>query len=415
MPKKRKPRLPFAAEHREKTPPGGERTPLGLENGEPLSEPETPAPEKGGDDAFVAMEAVNPPMPPDERPVEDAPPIEASHSTGGEEVSIFDSTAEDNAPRSTPTPKRVESVPGAATAQVRKVPPPQAGGDTIRMKAVATPPQQARQSRAQRRQGRIADLPRRSYASRSRFGFFSFIFGFVGLVFKMIFVTVLVMALAAWFSYEAVRMYVKTPEVTVPNVRGMREADAVKLLSAKKLALIEERSEPSPLVAPGEIIDQRPLPGTSAKEHTLVRIVISSGRSNFIVPDVVGETRDNALNKIKGAGLEVGDVLTIENEKVPKDAVISQNPEANKGLDQPAKVDLLISAGPRGSSLTMPDVTGRSVPEARATLNALGITSIATDPPNSQAGIVTSQAPLVGKLILQSQTVTLRVGPSITP
>ena len=351
---------------------------------------------------------------PPEAETTEAPGLAASASTGGEEVSIFEppKPAAPTEPAEAPATVRTRAVPGSSTTPPRR-PEPAKGGDTIRMKAVRPSPAPGtdRSPAAQRpKPSRVADLPRREYASRHRFGFFSFIFGFVGLVFKMIFVTVLVMALAAWFSYEAVRLYVKTPEVTVPNVRGMREADAVKLLSGKKLALIEERSESSPLVAPGEIIDQRPLPGTSAKEHTILRVVVSSGRSNFIVPDVVGETRDNALNKIKGARLEVGDVLTIENDKVPKDSVISQNPEANKGLDQPQKVDLLISGGPRGTSLTMPDVTGRSVADARAALNALGVTNITTNPPNAMGNVV-SQQPLVGKLILQSQNVVLTVGP----
>ena len=195
---------------------------------------------------------------------------------------------------------------------------------------------------------------------RSEGGLFSFIFSLLGTIIRMTVVIILVGAIGAIIGYEGVRFYVKTPEVVVPNVRGMKLPDAFDTLGQKKLGLLKERVEPNTLVAPGEIIEQKPPPGTKAKEGTVVRVVVSSGRANYIVPDVVGETRENAVNKIKGAGLEVGDITYLENETVPRDCVISQNPEANKGLDQPAPVHLLLSKGPprtpaaSGSSLPSP-------------------------------------------------------------
>jgi hypothetical protein len=181
-------------------------------------------------------------------------------------------------------------------------------------------------------------------------GFFTFVFSVIGLIIRMVIVLVLVGALGAVVGYEAVRLYVRTPEVVVPNVKGMKLPDAFDTLGQKKLGLLKERVEPNSLVAPGEIIEQKPPPGTKAKEGTVVRVVVSSGRANYIVPDVIGERRENAENKIRGAGLEVGDISYLESETVPRDCVISQNPEPNKGLEQPAPVHLLLSKGPPRSS-----------------------------------------------------------------
>jgi xanthosine utilization system XapX-like protein len=181
-------------------------------------------------------------------------------------------------------------------------------------------------------------------------GFFSFLFSLIGLIIRMVVVVALVGAVGALIGYEVVRTYVRTPEVVVPNVRGMKLADAFDVLGQKKLGLLKERVEPNALVAPGEIIEQKPPPGTKAKQGTPVRVVVSSGRANYIVPDVVGERRENAENKIRGAGLEVGDITYLESDTVPRDCVISQNPEANKGLEQPAPVSLLVSKGPPKSA-----------------------------------------------------------------
>jgi len=231
-------------------------------------------------------------------------------------------------------------------------------GDTIRFRAAgrvpARPPEKtltrmaAMQARRAGRPGggsRMEEMPRQEVRGRPRWGLFSFIAGFFGLIIRVVVVTAIIMGLTAWAGFEAVKMYINTPQVTVPNVRGMKIADAVEVLSKGGFSTIKERSELSGLVAPGEIIEQHPQPGASAKSGTTVRIIISSGRANFIVPDVVGETKDNAMNKIKGAQLDVGNVTYIDSSTTPKDSVISQNPEANKGLEQGVKVDLLISSG----------------------------------------------------------------------
>ena len=316
-------------------------------------------------------------------------------STGGREVSIF----ADTQPRRAPRPPVEQSSSG--------------GGDTQRLRTGEIPgavrdPQPGQPQRLRRRvNARIEDVPLRR--PRQAGGFFSAIFGFFGLIFKMIVVTGLVMGLGVGIGYLAIRWYVKTKEITVPNVRGMKLGDAVDVLSPKKLYLIKERAEASSRVSPGEIIDQRPPAGTAVKENTPIRVIVSSGRANFMVPDVIGETRDNAINKIKGARLEMGNITYLEDPKVPKDSVINQVPEPNKGLDQPAKVDLLISSGPRGSAFPMPDVTGKSLADARAALAKVGITDIVTDPPGATAGSVSAQDPLVGKLVLQSHRVILTV------
>jgi eukaryotic-like serine/threonine-protein kinase len=233
----------------------------------------------------------------------------------------------------------------------------------------------------------------------------------------MIFVTVLVLALAMFISYEVIRTYVRTDEVVVPNIKGMKVLDAMKLLSGdgkKELGLIQERAEASGFVAPGEVIEQKPAAGTTVKKGSPVRVTVSSGRARLQVPEVVRESKDNATNKIKGAGLEVGDMIYVENEQVPKDHVISQSPDGGKGLDESTRVDLMVSKGPRGNSLTMPDVTGISPADARDRLSKAGITDIVVEPPGVD-GVVREQQPLVGKIVQQTQRVVLRVGAPAAP
>lgn len=307
---------------------------------------------------------------------------------------------------------RSADVRGGKTEPARSAP---AGGDTVRLRV--NPSQRAKTSggtfptsAVPRPARRLPDIRRRQAAPAAtpHYGPFSLFFGFIWLIFKMLFFSALVMGLAAATGYAVMHWYIRTETVTVPNVRGMKVSEAFDVLSEKKLGMIKVRSESSGLVAPGEIIEQNPQAGSSAKEGRAVGVVVSSGRSRYMVPNVVGESIDNARNKIKGAGLEVGNELRLEDPNVPKEAVISQQPAPNTGTDDPVKVDLLVSSGPPGKSLTMPELTGRTLAEAKAALSRLGITDITVQPPDAAAdATILTQEPLVGKSIFQTDRVTL--------
>ncbi len=230
------------------------------------------------------------------------------------------------------------------------------GGDTLRMKSVVlaegsglggdAPGRPSRPKPRPRPAERVRELPRRDYAARHRFGFIWFILGFFGLIFRVILITVVVGGISAFLGYQAVRVYIRTPETTVPNVKGMKVSQALDQLAKARLGIEQERTEASGLVAPGEIIGQRPLPGSRTKEGSMVRVIVSSGMAAYVVPDVVNETQENAISKIKSARMEVGNVTPYPNDKVPKGVVISQDPEAGKGYESPRKVDMLVSTGP---------------------------------------------------------------------
>ncbi|RYD04582.1 hypothetical protein N752_14510 [Desulforamulus aquiferis] len=83
------------------------------------------------------------------------------------------------------------------------------------------------------------------------------------------------------------------------------------------------------------------------------------------VPPVVGMKLEDAESLLKERGLIVK--VSRQNHKtVPKDEVISQEPEANKVVKRGRTVVLLVSNGP--DLVDVPDVTGVSYDEARLTL-----------------------------------------------
>lgn len=289
-----------------------------------------------------------------------------------------------------------------------------AGGDTIRLRVQPRP--QARTLNTSPGRGlrrRLPDIRQGKVASSTvSYGPFSMLFGFLWLLFKMVFFTGLVFGLGALIGFMVLTKYIKTPEVTVPNVSGMTVEEAFNALSAKNLGLIRLREESNALVAPGEIVSQQPVDGASAKEKTMVGLVISSGRSRFIVPNVVNEPQDIAENKIQGAQLQVGKILPMESPTIPAGNVISQSPIGGEGRDEAVEVDLMISTGPPGKSFNMPDLSGKTVLEARAALSAVGIKDVEVQPANAaDTEKVLSHAPLVGKTVYSRDKVTLITRP----
>lgn len=336
-------------------------------------------------------------------------PIEADANSTDSSVPAQTVSEEDNATGDT-------SSDSDKTAKTDS--PPQssgAGGDTIRLRInPKTAGSRTFNTGGKNLRRRLPDIRRRSGApvpgDTVRYGPFSLFFGFIWLIFKMIFFSVLMMGIGAGIGYFVVMMFIRKPELTVPNVAGMKVNEAFEVLSEKKLGIKKSGEESSALVAPGEIISQNPVAGATSKEDAVVGVVISSGRSKFIVPNVVNESRENAINKIKGAGLEVGNVLNIEDPSVAQDHVISQNPSGETGLDVVEKVHLMISSGPPGKALRMPDLVSRTVLEAKAALKALGISDVTIQPAGApDDAIIGNQEPLVGKTIFQKDKVTLTI------
>ena len=354
---------------------------------------------------------------PEAKPASPAPespaPVPASSQPTAPEKPLKDTGSSADPESSKPAEPAPSESPATGEAAPPAKQPPQssgAGGDTIRLRVQPSPKARTLNTspgRGLRR--RLPDIRQGKAASSSaRYGPFSMLFGFLWLVLLMILFTGLVLGLGALIGFVSMTEYIKTPEVIVPEVSGMKIDEAFEALSDKELGIIRLRKESSALVAPGEIVSQQPPAGSKAKVRTDVGVVISSGRSQYEVPNVVNETLETAKNKILGARLQVGSVLQQPNGSVAKGNVIAQEPIGGQGRDEPVEVNLFISSGPEAKSLSMPDLSGRTILEAKIALKALGIDNVSVDPTSAKdTDKVQSQTPLVGKTVFQTDQVTL--------
>lgn len=89
------------------------------------------------------------------------------------------------------------------------------------------------------------------------------------------------------------------------------------------------------------------------------------------VPDVTGQTLDEAKSAIQSAGFTVGTVQQQYSDKVESGKVISQDPMGKSKKAKGSSINLTVSQGTQ--EIEVPDLTGKTADEAKKLLQANGL------------------------------------------
>ena len=144
--------------------------------------------------------------------------------------------------------------------------------------------------------------------------------------------------------------------------------------------------------------------------------MIERYRTRVELPDVTNLTKEEAANRLNALGVEVTFTDSYRDD-YDAGVVYLQNPEAGQSVRKGSdKVALMVSLGPK--TVTMPDVSRKTLSEATGTLNSIGIMSVkpivvvnAEYPVNT----VISTEPIFGTEIAKTTEVSLFVsGGSVT-
>lgn len=126
------------------------------------------------------------------------------------------------------------------------------------------------------------------------------------------------------------------------------------------------------------------------------------------VPNLVGRNADDAIAILQRRGLEP-DIENVVSDEVPRDEVISQNPEAGSEVREGAAVEIRVSAGKE--QVTVPAVVGTSQEEAEQALEAAGFKPKVERAYSDSVpeGDVISSSPEQGRSVSKGRTITLTV------
>jgi len=202
------------------------------------------------------------------------------------------------------------------------------------------------------------------------------------------------------------------PKVTVPSLVGKSRDAAVAELT--RLQLEPNVVQVSSSQQANQVTAQAPKAGVVVVAGSSVRINVSSGPRPVAVPSVIGQSYDSGAAQLQSAGFTVGRVDVDSNQ--PAGQVVDQSPPGNSTASKGSSVTLSVSKGP--TTVTVPDVSLQTGPDARATLTAAGFKVFVvhqdTDD-ESLDGLVMSQDPGGNTQADPKSTVTLTVGQFVPP
>lgn len=242
---------------------------------------------------------------------------------------------------------------------------------------------------------------------------------------KRAFPYVIVAAGGFLLSYVALFLFafpadVLPDDARIPRVVGMTTDAANAALEKAGFHALQGQTRYSKTTAEGIVLEQDPPAGSLQKRGAEVTLVISGGQATATVPDVTGTTQQQAQIAIENAGLTFGSVSQ-QTSNQPRGAVISSDPPAGASLQLPATVSIMLSQGP--STVQIPDLTGRTLADARSSLEQLGLHLGATSRDTSSfmpENTVLGQAPAAGATVSAGASVNLRISrfpapPGIAP
>jgi len=223
-----------------------------------------------------------------------------------------------------------------------------------------------------------------------------------------------VLAVVALLIAGGVAAYLLTrpSKVVVPAVVGQNINTASTIVTNAGFA-VSTIDVPS-TKANGEVIRQSPQGGLKAGSGSTVTLTVSSGPGNTVVPTVNNQPLKTAEKAIKAQGLKVGQVVSQSSTTVPKGQVISTTPGA--GTSEPVGFSIEIAVSSGKPSVNVPDETGQSEQDAKAALQAQGLTVNTTTATSSSVspGNVISQTPAGGSSVTVGTTVTLVIAAAPT-
>ncbi|MFF4712266.1 Stk1 family PASTA domain-containing Ser/Thr kinase [Streptomyces eurythermus] len=197
-------------------------------------------------------------------------------------------------------------------------------------------------------------------------------------------------------------------KVPVPAFVGQPQKTAEKMAANVDLKVSISKKECEDQ-ATGNVCSQDPPQGEKVDKNSTVDLVISTGAPKVQVPDVRGAQFDQAETQLKEKGFEVDKKLEV-SDRTPG-VVITQDPEPGVSKEKGTTITLTV-AKPE-EKVAVPDVTGKSCDEAKATLQAQGLVPSCTDTPvtdPAQDGKAQNTNPAAGQQVVKNTNVVINVG-----
>ncbi|MGB5748937.1 MAG: PASTA domain-containing protein [Desulfobacterales bacterium] len=212
-------------------------------------------------------------------------------------------------------------------------------------------------------------------------------------------------------AYLTLTFIIKSEDtVIVPDLVGKDVVSALELLTDLNLNTKVSGSEYSHQFPKNHVTFQEPEAGSEIKKDRDVRIMISKGTRNILMPKLVALSEQQTRMIMEENGIFRGHLSRTFNKDIEHDHIIAQVPAAGAVIPRGASVDLLVSMGPRAIELKMPDLSGLSLDEAvsRVEKSNLAVGAIQSQfDQQKPRNIIIRQEPLAGYRVIENSPVHL--------
>ncbi len=165
------------------------------------------------------------------------------------------------------------------------------------------------------------------------------------------------------------------------------------------------------------VLEMTPAQGTTQPLGSTITLDLSNGPRMGAVPNVVGMLPAQADSVLNAAGFSTAPDTVLQASDQPIGSVIQTQPAGGTRAVLPSAVKLVVSAGP--ATIGVPDLTGRTIVEARVLLEQVGLTlgdvTILSGGGDQNLASVVKQTPAAGTLVPSGTRITVSVSGGTGP
>jgi len=174
-----------------------------------------------------------------------------------------------------------------------------------------------------------------------------------------------ILLVAGASAYLTLTLIIKSEDtVIVPELVGRDVVSALELLTDLELNTKVKGSEYSPDFPKHHVVSQEPEPGAEIKKDRDVKIILSKGSRNILMPNLHALSLQQARMVLEENGLSQGQTTRTYSQTIEKDHIIAQIPASGSMLIRGSSVNLLVSLGEHPRAYLMPDLAGLSLDKA---------------------------------------------------
>jgi beta-lactam-binding protein with PASTA domain len=208
----------------------------------------------------------------------------------------------------------------------------------------------------------------------------------------------------------AMSFFVGGRQVTVPDIRGLEDREALAMLDRMGLRAEVVDEHFSIEYPESTVADQSPLPGSIVKQGRKVLVTMSKGGEFHDIPYCVGKPFRTAQIILERAGFVVGSVARIHFSRGYPEEVLACEPSPGSQAVHGSRVNILVSEGAPDPRVILPDLKARPYLPVKISLERLGLfikeSSIDEDFNALRARVVMHRPP-AGYVVSRGDTVLL--------